>query len=91
VIVVYEPTWATGADGAAPVDQVGRVPGHLNGVLRELGASGPEVVYGGTVDLRTVGELARLEALDGVGATRATLDAPGFLAVGDQLTSTGAP
>ena len=78
VLVVYEPAWAIGAEDAAPVAHVGEVVGHVKGVLRELGAPEPTVLYGGTVGARNIDDFAGLEVLDGVGATRASLDATSF-------------
>ena len=78
VLVVYEPAWAIGAERAAPADHVRRAVEHLKGVLRELGVAEPEVLYGGTVGEENVEELAGLAVLDGVGATRASLDPERF-------------
>ncbi len=85
-LVVYEPSWAIGAEKAAPADHVGRAVEHLKAVLAGLGASTPEVVYGGTVAEDNIDELARLDVLDGVGATRGSLDAERFLQIIDQVT-----
>jgi len=85
VLVVYEPTWAIGAEQAAPAERVARVVGHVKAVLRGLGANDPTVVYGGTVDERNIDGLARLTVLDGVGATRASLDPARFLALVDRI------
>ena len=79
VLVVYEPAWAIGAEDAAPVAHVGEVVGHVKGVLRELGAQEPTVIYGGTVGVQNIDDFTELEVLDGVGATRASLDAARFL------------
>ena len=79
VLVVYEPAWAIGAEEAASVAHVGEVVGHVKGVLRELGAQEPTVLYGGTVGAQNIDDFAELEVLDGVGATRASLDATRFL------------
>lgn len=86
VLVVYEPAWAIGAEDAAPADQVGEVVDHLKGVLRELGAAEPTVIYGGTVNDRNIDDFALLDALDGVGATRASLDATRFLTLVERMS-----
>jgi triosephosphate isomerase len=61
----------------------------LKDLLRGLGASDPEVLYGGTVKKDNIEQFAALEVLDGVGATRASLDAAGFLAMIDRMASSG--
>jgi triosephosphate isomerase len=91
VLVVYEPTWAIGGDEAAEGDHVLRVVEHLKDRLRELGSAQPEVIYGGTVNLENVDRFAAIDALDGVGATRASLDADGFLRLVDRVTAARAP
>ncbi len=88
VLVVYEPTWAVGARQAAPPDHVGRAVEHLKTVLAQLGAGTPEIIYGGTVNEGNIDELARLEVLDGLGATRASLRPESFLPMIDRV---GAP
>ncbi len=85
VLVVYEPAWAIGADVAAPADHVGELVGRVKAVLRRLGAREPTVLYGGTVSETNIDEFARLEVLDGVGATRASLDPKRFLTMVDRL------
>jgi len=85
VLVAYEPSWAIGAEEAAPTEQIGAVVDHVKTVLRELGTRTPTVIYGGTVAEQNIDELARLEVLDGVGATRASLEARTFLSIVDRL------
>jgi triosephosphate isomerase len=87
VLVVYEPTWAVGADRPAEAGHVQEVVDHLKVRLRELGAGDPEVIYGGTVTGDNIDQFARLEVLDGVGATRASLDAGEFLEMLDRLAA----
>jgi triosephosphate isomerase (TIM) len=89
VLVVYEPAWAVGADRAADAQYVQEMVAGLKDLLRRLGASDPEVIYGGTVKKENIAQFARLDVLDGVGATRASLDIQGFLAMIDRLTSDG--
>jgi triosephosphate isomerase (TIM) len=79
LLVVYEPTWAIGADEAASPDHVRGVVEELKVRLAGLGAREPRVIYGGTVNTGNVGSFAALEVLDGVGATRAGLDPGGFM------------
>lgn len=86
VVVGYEPAWAIGADRPAEAEYVGDMVAGIKDVLRRLGAADPEVIYGGTVNKENVERFARLDVLDGVGATRAGLDAPGLLAMIDRVT-----
>ncbi len=85
VLVVYEPAWAIGAEAAAPAEHVGEVVDHIKAVLRALGAPRPEVIYGGSVAEQNIDDFARLEVLDGVGATRASLDVEKLLKIVDRL------
>jgi len=85
LVVVYEPTWAIGATRAAPADHIRRIVEHLKDVLRSLGSTDPEILYGGAVADENIDELARLEMLDGVGATRASLDPDRFLRIIDRV------
>jgi triosephosphate isomerase len=89
VLVVYEPAWAIGAENAAPADHVGEVVEHLKGVLHDLSARDPTVIYGGTVNERNVDDLIQLDVLDGVGATRSSLDPLTFLGIVDRVAAAG--
>jgi triosephosphate isomerase len=85
VLVVYEPTWAIGAEESASPSHVRRSVTHLKAVLADMGATEPKVLYGGSVNDDNVDALARLDVLDGVGAGRASLDAAQFLRLIDQV------
>jgi triosephosphate isomerase (TIM) len=85
LLVVYEPAWAIGADRAADAEYVQEMVADLKDVLRRLKVSDPEILYGGTVKKDNIEQFARLDVLDGVGATRAALDAQGFLAMIDRM------
>jgi triosephosphate isomerase len=87
VLVVYEPAWAIGADRAAGAEYVGEMAASLKELLRRLGARDPQVLYGGTVKKQNIEQFAGLDVLDGVGATRASLDAQGFLTMIDRMSS----
>ena len=86
ILVVYEPAWAIGAEHAAGAEQVRGVVEHVKALLRHRGATDPEVLYGGTVNEGNVDAFAAVDVLDGIGATRASLDAMRFLALVDRLT-----
>ncbi len=85
ILVVYEPTWAVGADRPADVTYVGEVVEYLKARMGDMGVPHPEVIYGGTVTAENVRQFADLKILDGVGATRASLNSGNFLAMVDQL------
>jgi triosephosphate isomerase len=87
VLVVYEPTWAVGAEQAAPIEHVRRSVEHLKRVLTELGVSRPAILYGGTVSEDNLEQFLGLDVLDGWGATRASLDAERFLRMIDKTTA----
>ena len=87
VVVVYEPTWAVGAQQAAPPEHVRRAVEHLRGVLVDLGSPTPEIIYGGSVNEDNMDALARLGVLDGVGATRASLRPEPFLRIVDWVAA----
>ncbi|MBV9163047.1 MAG: triosephosphate isomerase [Pseudonocardiales bacterium] len=89
VLIVYEPAWAIGADRAADAEYVREMVAGLKDLLRRFGASDPVVIYGGTVKKENIEQFARLDVLDGVGATRASLDAQGFLAMIDRMAGSG--
>ena len=91
VLVVYEPSWAIGADRAAPGEHVRRAVEHIKELLASLGAPRRDVLYGGTVNERNVDELAELEVLDGMGATRGSLGVESFLAIVDRTSGAGRP
>jgi triosephosphate isomerase-like protein len=65
---VYEPAWAIGAEHAAGPEHVRGVVEHVKALLRDRGATDPEVLYGGTVNEGNVEAFAALDVLDGVGA-----------------------
>ncbi len=54
---------------------------HVKDVLVDMGVRAPGVLYGGTVAEESIEELARLGVLDGVGATRSSLDPERFLRI----------
>lgn len=85
VLVVYEPAWAIGVDQAAAAEHVGEMATDLKAVLRGLGATNPEIIYGGSVNKENIEQFARVDVLDGVGAGRAALDAQGFLTMVDRM------
>jgi len=89
VLVVYEPTWAIGADAPAAAGHVRGVVARLKQWLTDNGAPRPAIIYGGTVTADNAGQFTAIDVLDGVGATRATLDEHGFMAIVRQTARAG--
>jgi triosephosphate isomerase len=85
VVIVYEPTWAIGADRPADSGHVRGVVEQLKDRLDKLGAKRPEVIYGGTVNVHNVEQFTGVDVLDGVGATRGSLEASDLLQIVDRV------
>jgi len=86
-VIVYEPTWAIGAERPAEAGHVQQIVARLKDRLAQLGATRPEVIYGGTVNAGNVDDYAAIGVLDGVGATRAGLDARELLRIVDRVAA----
>lgn len=84
LVVVYEPSWAIGADRAAPAEHVRESVRQLKGVVGDT-----PVLYGGTVNDTNLDELAAIGVVDGLGATRAGLDPDAFLRIIDRVGPRG--
>jgi triosephosphate isomerase len=91
LLIVYEPAWAIGADRAADAQYVREIVAGVKDLLHRLGASDPKVLYGGTVKKENIEQFAKLDMLDGVGATRASLNAERFLAMIDRVIGSADP
>jgi len=87
VLIVYEPTWAIGADRPADSRHVRGVVEQLKDRLGELGLTWPEVIYGGTVNVDNVEQFTAIDVLDGVGATRGSLEASDLLRIVDRVAA----
>ncbi len=87
VLVVYEPTWAIGGDRPADSRHVRGVVEQLKYRLGDLGAKRPEVIYGGTVNADNVDQFTGIDVLDGVGATRGSLEASELLRIVERVAS----
>jgi triosephosphate isomerase len=57
----------------------------LKELLDGMGAVDPVVMYGGTVNDESIESFAELEVLDGVGATRSSLDPENLLGMLDRI------
>ena len=89
VVVVYEPAWAIGAEKAAAGDHVRTVVTRLKERLVDKGAQRPAGIYGGSVTAGNGGQFTAIDVLDGVGATRATLDQRGFVTIVQRVARAG--
>ncbi len=87
VLVVYEPTWAIGADRPAETRHVREVVEQLKDRLGALSVERPEVIYGGTVNVDNVDQFTGIEVLDGVGSTRGSLEPEDLLRIVDRVAS----
>ncbi len=77
------------ADRAAPGEHVRRAVEHLKELLARSGAPRRDVLDGGTLNEQNVDELAQLEMLDGMGATRGSLELQAFVAIVDRTSGAG--
>ena len=86
VTIAYEPVWAIGAPGPAPVEHVRTVARHLRDELAGLPQrAGSTVIYGGSAG---PGLLTALDgAVDGVFLGRSAHDPDAFLAVIDEAAA----
>ena len=84
---MYEPTWAIGGDRPADSGHVRGVVEQLRDRLGELGARRPEIIYGGTVNADNVEQFTEIDVLDGVGATRGSLEASELLRIVERVAS----
>jgi triosephosphate isomerase len=81
VSVAYEPLWAIGTGVNATAEQVSQMSGLVRGVLAELLAGAPPVLYGGSVNAENAGTLVRSSDLDGFLVGGASLKAESFCAI----------
>ncbi|MGE5174995.1 MAG: triose-phosphate isomerase [Hyphomicrobiales bacterium] len=92
LLVAYEPVWAIGTGVVASVDEVAEAHAWLAEELASAGRSGtdaPRLLYGGSVDPKNAGPLARIEAVDGFLVGGASLESESFLAIAAALAAPG--
>lgn len=87
VLVVYEPTWAIGAQSPAPAAHVIAVANQLRDWLNRFPAAG--LIYGGAAGPGTYRELA--PAVDGLGLGRGAHGVADLAAVLDEMRATCPP
>jgi len=81
VVLAYEPVWAIGTGRTATPEQAQEVHAFLRLRLRQAGAEGVSVLYGGSVKAGNAGALFVMPDVDGGLVGGASLDPREFLAI----------
>ncbi len=82
IVVAYEPVWAIGTGRTATPEQAQQVHARLRDRLREAGADGIALLYGGSVKADNAKSLFAMPDIDGGLIGGASLKADEFLAIG---------
>jgi triosephosphate isomerase len=77
-VVAYEPIWAIGSGLTATAEQVAEMMAHVRNVLTEIGFAGVRVLYGGSANTETAGELVSVGRADGFLVGGASLKSDSF-------------
>ncbi|HEX7079125.1 MAG TPA: triose-phosphate isomerase [Candidatus Eisenbacteria bacterium] len=96
LLAAYEPVWAIGTGVVASVEEVAEAHQWLEEELRLAGrgddsGNRASILYGGSVDPKNAGPLARIERVDGFLVGGASLRADTFLAIAQTLAAPPAP
>jgi triosephosphate isomerase (TIM) len=81
VVLAYEPVWAIGTGVTATPVEAQNVHAFLRQRLRQAGAEGISILYGGSVKAANAAELFAMPDIDGGLVGGASLDANEFLAI----------
>jgi len=82
IMIIYEPAWAIGKLNAATPDIIEKSHKYIRETLSKLYdktfADSAKLIYGGSVNVANSVEILKIKGVDGIGATRASLDAHDF-------------
>jgi triosephosphate isomerase (TIM) len=92
LIIAYDPVWTTmGLVAPPPPHYAGEIVGHIRSTLSSLFTPGlgdeVRVIYGGSVTVRNLEEIAALEGLDGVLAHTSALNPQTFASIARAFVS----
>jgi triosephosphate isomerase len=65
IIVAYEPVWAIGTGVSASLEEIRETHDYIKGVVRNMFGRQAALLYGGSVNEKNVGEISKIENVDG--------------------------
>lgn len=74
VIIAYEPVWAIGSGKIPDINNLKEVISFIDKEATNILNYTPKILYGGSVNEETIGQLERIEELDGYLIGKASLD-----------------
>jgi triosephosphate isomerase len=90
-IIAYEPVWAIGTGINATPEQASLVHNHIRNILDKLFGEGVgadiTILYGGSVNIDNIGNLARIEDIDGALVGGASLECETFASLCKKVKS----
>lgn len=81
MVIAYEPVWAIGTGRTATPEQAQEVHAAIRSALKEVGAEGVQILYGGSVKAANAASLFAMPDIDGALVGGASLVAEEFLAI----------